>query len=50
MILSYLFVQTSGLSAVAYATGIGWIVVTIYQAVVYVTRVKKICFKTKAEE
>ncbi len=50
VILSYLFVQTSGLSAVAYATGIGWIVVTIYQAVVYVTRIKKIRFKTKAEE
>ena len=50
VILSYLFVQTSGLSAVAYATGIGWIVVTIYQAVVYVTRVKKIRFRTRAEE
>lgn len=50
VVLSYLFVQKLGLSAVAYATGIGWMVVTAYQTLVYVTVVKRTRLKTMSEE
>ncbi|WP_085832317.1 MATE family efflux transporter [Clostridium merdae] len=41
VILSYLFISSMGMSAVSYATGIGWIVIVIFHSLIYVRLAKK---------
>lgn len=41
VILSYLFISSMGMSAVSYATGIGWIVIVIFHSLIYVHLAKK---------
>lgn len=42
--LSYLLVKQLGLSAVAFATGAGWMAIVAYQIFIYMTRVRKQVF------